>query len=48
MLSHRDVDHTGGAVAVLAMQPQAAALLSSIEDEHELQAVRKATRCVAS
>ena len=46
MLSHRDVDHTGGAVAVLAMQPQAA-LLSSIEDEHELQAVRKATRCVA-
>ncbi len=46
MLSHRDVDHTGGAIAVLAMQPQAA-LLSSIEDEHELQAVRKATRCVA-
>ena len=46
MLSHRDVDHTGGAVAVLAMQPQAA-LVSSIEDEHELQAVRKATRCVA-
>ncbi len=46
MLSHRDMDHTGGAVAVLAMQPQAA-LLSSIEDEHELQAVRKATRCVA-
>ena len=46
MLSHRDVDHTGGAVAVLAMQPQAA-LVSSIEDGHELQAVRKATRCVA-
>ncbi len=46
MLSHRDVDHTGGAVAVLAMQPQAA-LVSSIEDAHELQAVRKATRCVA-
>ena len=46
MLSHRDVDHTGGAIAVLAMQPQAA-LVSSIEDEHELQAVRKATRCVA-
>ena len=45
MLSHRDVDHTGGAVAVLAMQPQAA-LVSSIEDGHELQAVRKATRCV--
>ena len=46
MLSHRDVDHTGGAIAVLAMQPQAA-LVSSIEDGHELQAVRRATRCVA-
>ena len=46
MLSHRDADHIGGAVAVLTMQPQAA-LVSSIEDEHELQAVRKATRCVA-
>jgi competence protein ComEC len=46
MLSHRDADHTGGAQAVLAMQPQAA-LISSIEDEHELQAVRKASRCVA-
>ena len=39
MLSHRDSDHTGGAAAVLAMQPQAA-LLSSIEDGHELQALR--------
>ena len=46
MLSHRDVDHTGGALAVLAMAPQAA-LISSIEDEHELQTVRKATRCEA-
>ena len=46
VLSHRDIDHTGGALAVLAMQPQAE-LLSSIEDEHELQAVRKAERCVA-
>jgi competence protein ComEC len=46
MLSHRDADHTGGALAVLAMQPQAG-LLSSIEDEHTLQAVRKATRCEA-
>jgi competence protein ComEC len=46
MLSHRDTDHVGGAVAVLSMQPQAA-LLSSIEDGHELQAVRAATRCVA-
>ncbi len=46
MLSHRDADHVGGAVAVLTMQPQAE-LLSSIENEHELQAVRAATRCVA-
>ena len=46
MLSHRDADHTGGALAVLTQQPQAA-LVSSIEDEHELQAVRKATRCEA-
>ena len=46
VLSHRDTDHTGGARAVLAMQPQAG-LLSSIEDGHELQAPRAATRCVA-
>jgi competence protein ComEC len=46
VLSHRDMDHTGGAAAVLAMQPQAA-LVSSIEDDHELQALRKATRCTA-
>ncbi|WP_309679548.1 DNA internalization-related competence protein ComEC/Rec2 [Polaromonas sp.] len=46
MLSHRDSDHIGGAPAVLAMQPQAA-LVSSIEDGHELQALRKSTRCVA-
>jgi competence protein ComEC len=46
MLSHRDSDHTGGAAAVLAMQPQAA-LLSSIEDAHELQALRRSQRCVA-
>lgn len=46
MLSHRDSDHIGGAPAVLAMQPQAA-LLSSIEDGHELQAVRASTRCAA-
>uniref|UniRef100_UPI0017DBFD9C ComEC/Rec2 family competence protein n=1 Tax=Ramlibacter sp. TaxID=1917967 RepID=UPI0017DBFD9C len=44
VLSHRDADHTGGARAVLAMQPQAS-LLSSIEPQHELQAVRRATRC---
>ena len=46
VLSHRDLDHTGGAAAVLAMQPQAA-LVSSIEDDHELQALRKASRCTA-
>ena len=46
MLSHRDSDHIGGAPAVLAMQPQAR-LLASIEDGHELQALRPATRCVA-
>jgi competence protein ComEC len=46
VLSHRDSDHTGGAAAVLAMQPQAT-LLSSIEDGHELQAVRKSQRCAA-
>jgi len=45
ILSHRDSDHTGGALALLAMQPQAA-LLSSIEDSNELQAVQRARRCV--
>jgi competence protein ComEC len=47
MLSHRDSDHTGGAAAVLAMQPQAA-LWSSLEDEHVLHALRPSwTRCQA-
>lgn len=46
MLSHRDSDHIGGAPAVLAMQPQAA-LLSSIEDGHPLQALRPSQRCVS-
>jgi competence protein ComEC len=46
VLSHRDNDHTGGAPAVLAMQP-GADLLSSIEDSHALQALRPATRCEA-
>jgi competence protein ComEC len=46
VLSHRDSDHTGGAAAVLAMQPEAA-LLASIEPTHELQALRPATRCEA-
>jgi competence protein ComEC len=47
MLSHRDSDHTGGAAAVLAMQPQAA-LWSSLEDTHPLHALRPDwTRCQA-
>ena len=46
MLSHRDADHTGGALAVLAMQPQAT-LISSIEEQHEIQNVRKVARCEA-
>ncbi|MDP9897554.1 competence protein ComEC [Variovorax boronicumulans] len=46
VLSHRDTDHTGGAPAVLAMQPQAA-LLSSIEATHPLQALRPTERCEA-
>lgn len=46
VLSHRDADHTGGAAAVLAMQPQAK-LLSSIEADHPLQALRPAQRCIA-
>ena len=47
MLSHRDSDHTGGAAAVLAMQPKAA-LWSSLEDEHPLHALRPGwTRCQA-
>ena len=44
VLSHRDSDHVGGAAAVLAMQPQAD-VLSSIEPEHPLQALRSAQRC---
>ncbi len=46
VLSHRDSDHTGGAAAILAMQP-GATLLSSIEASHELQNLRPATRCAA-
>jgi competence protein ComEC len=47
MLSHRDSDHTGGAAAVLSMQPQAA-LWSSLEDDHPLHKLRPGwTRCQA-
>jgi competence protein ComEC len=46
MISHRDSDHVGGALAVLSQQPQAD-LMSSVEDDNAIQAVRKVTRCVA-
>ena len=46
MISHRDSDHTGGAAAVLAQQPQAQ-LMGSIEDEHRLQALRPVQPCEA-
>jgi competence protein ComEC len=46
MISHRDADHIGGAAAVLKMQPQAQ-LISSIENDNDLQQLRKAERCIA-
>lgn len=46
VLSHRDSDHTGGAQAVLMMQPKAT-LLSSLEPEHVLQTLRPSQRCEA-
>lgn len=46
VLSHQDLDHTGGAAAVLAMQPQAA-LRSSLGTDHALLRLRPSTRCVA-
>jgi competence protein ComEC len=46
ILSHRDMDHVGGAPAVLTMQPQAQ-LLSSMEASNPLQNLRPAQRCVA-
>lgn len=46
VLSHRDSDHTGGAAAVLRMQPQAG-LLSSLEAGHPLTLLRPGQRCVA-
>jgi len=46
LLSHRDADHTGGAPAVLAMQPQAQ-LLASLEADHPLTAMRPLEPCLA-
>ena len=46
MLSHRDIDHSGGIKSVLAMHPKVN-FISSIESTHELQALRPAQRCVA-
>lgn len=46
VLSHRDMDHVGGAAAVLMQQPQAA-LLSSLEPQHALQQLRHSERCEA-
>ncbi len=46
VISHRDSDHIGGAAAVLTHQPQAD-LMSSVEADNAIQAVRQATRCVA-
>ncbi len=46
VLSHRDSDHSGGIKSVLAMHPSAN-FISSIEGAHELQALRRAQRCVA-
>jgi competence protein ComEC len=46
MLSHRDIDHSGGIKSVLAMHPNAS-FISSIESTHELQALHPVQRCVA-
>jgi competence protein ComEC len=46
VLSHRDMDHVGGAAAVLAMQAQAD-LWSSISPDHPLQTLRPVVRCEA-
>ena len=46
MLSHRDADHTGGAEAVLAQQPQAG-VTGSIEADNGLQARHPVQPCLA-
>jgi competence protein ComEC len=44
VISHQDSDHSGGAPAVMAMQPQAQ-VLTSISVEHPLQQLRSMKRC---
>jgi competence protein ComEC len=44
IISHQDSDHSGGAAAVLAMQPQAE-VLTSIPSEHRLHALHPMQRC---
>lgn len=46
VLSHRDSDHTGGAGAVLRMQPEAR-LLSTLEAGHPLHGLRPPQACAA-
>ncbi len=44
VISHQDSDHSGGAPAVMVMQPQAD-VLSSISPDHPLQQIRPMQRC---
>ena len=46
ILSHRDLDHTGGAASVLSSQ-KSAELLTSLEADHSLTQSRNAQRCEA-
>jgi competence protein ComEC len=46
VLSHRDTDHSGGAFAVLEMQP-GATLLSSVGAQHPVNGLRPVQPCVA-
>jgi competence protein ComEC len=44
VISHQDSDHSGGAPAVMAMQPQAD-VLTSMSQDHALQQLRPMQRC---
>jgi competence protein ComEC len=44
VISHQDSDHSGGAAAVLAMQPDAK-VLTSVPADHRLQTIRPMQRC---